>query len=425
MYSKHKSKITNVNTNNTPWYYISPKPEKQEILGIVSAFNPAELRILNIILLLCKRYKLVYACQQTIARMAKVSRGYLNLVLKYFAQLGLIAKKWNGHNRSCWYKTSTWFNDLFVQESLSKKLPIFYFTLAMLFSPAEADITRCINDLYLYNTTTSSATSLTTTILSKNFKKEKMFEAQHEISEQVRNLNLNLSVLQQQQLSKFHPTVLARAEARLKTKKNPNDPVSYFFWLCKDEQANPTVAKEVVARSFKKVEEVAKKAYVEQFKDADIGIVPNIDLEFDENIQKWLAYEQQAASWSEQSDFHRNVLANRKRDFMKALDKHTPENLLRWREKAAELRRLFPYTPEGLRGIANMLEIKPESTTLNDIPVAQHNNQQNKKDSSMVKFGAISKYRQHKDFEQIRDFINGINYDPENEEEDFDSPLML
>ncbi len=386
MLSNYISLNSNVNTNLSSWYYIDPKPESAHITGQILAFNDSTSRILNTILLLCKRYKLVYASQKTIARMSKVHIVTANRALAKLEDLGLIAIKNNGANKSCWYKSSTYFNDLFVMETLSKKLAIFYFTITMLISAAREDAIRCIKDPSLLYPSLAKATTSSTTILSKNLKKEKMFEAQHEVTQQVLDLNLKLTIQQQQQLSKFHPTVITRATDRLKLKKNPNDPVSYFFWLCKDEQANPTtVAKEVVAKNYKKVEEVA-----EQFEDADLGIMPSIDLSAEDNMRQWEIYEMSAQYWAQQSDFHRNILKSRKEKYIVELERHTPENLDRWRKKAKEMRELYPYTKEGIQGLGELFGIKPQSTTLNDKPIEPPKTQPEEKDSTNYKFEQVS-----------------------------------
>ncbi len=147
MFSKHISFNDNVNTNVIPWNLNDPKPKDPLILGMILAFNPARLAVLNAIIILSKRFRLVYASQARIAKMAKVHLNTAQKEIQALTDLGLIAKKYNGANKTCWYKSSTYFNDLGVMESLSKKISLFYFTLRMLISSPSEDCVRSIIDL--------------------------------------------------------------------------------------------------------------------------------------------------------------------------------------------------------------------------------------------------------------------------------------
>ena len=258
---------TNITLTTVPWDLTTPKPVKPTILGEVVAFTDIEKKVINYFSSVCNKYKLFYGSQIKIAQKLGISLSYFKKILKKLCDLGLMAKKWTGYNKPCWYKMSTWFNDEHVRYTLSKTIPFFYYmakiSVTLLISPANADELRCINDLSLLYPSLTKATTSSTTILSKTKKGKKMFEAQTEVTEQVQKLNLKLTITQQQQLSRFPETVITRAEQRIKFKKNANDPVSYFFWLCKDELANPTQAKEVV----KKV--VATKVRVEEAKEPE------------------------------------------------------------------------------------------------------------------------------------------------------------
>jgi hypothetical protein len=147
MLSNYISLNGNVNTNLLPWNLNDPQPGNPNTLGIILAFNPARLAVLNAIIILSKRFRLVYASQARIAKMAKVHLKTAQKEIQALTQLGLIAKKYNGANKTCWYKSSTYFNDLGVMESLSKKISLFYFTLRMLISSPSEDTTRSIIDL--------------------------------------------------------------------------------------------------------------------------------------------------------------------------------------------------------------------------------------------------------------------------------------
>jgi hypothetical protein len=164
---------------------------------------------------------------------------------------------------------------------------------------------------------------------------------------------------------------------------------------------------------------------VEQSQDADLGIVPSIDLTFDENVQQWSIYEQSAQHWANQSDKHKAILANRRFTFMKELDRHTPENLKRWRKRAKEVRELYPFTKEGIQSLGELFGIKPESTISNDIHIEQPKTQQIKKDSTQSNLVDISKYRTSENSQQIDEWLKDISYNPFNEIEDIDSPLQL
>ncbi len=215
-----------------------------------------------------------------------------------------------------------------------------------------------------------------------------MFEVKKEISEQVRLLDIPFSEQQRFELSQFEPTVISRSLERLKENKTVKDPVRYFFWLCNQERENPTV-KSVTGfkKTYGKTEK--KSEPKEQFMDADLGIMPSIDLSTEDNMRQWEIYEMSAQYWAQQSDFHRSILKDRKEKYIVELERHTPENLDRWRKKAKEMRELYPYTKEGIQGLGELFGIKPQSTTLNDNPVEQPKTQYEEKDSTNSKFEQV------------------------------------
>lgn len=119
--------------------------------------------------------------------------------------------------------------------------------------------------------------------------------------------------------------------------------------------------------------------------EADLGITPSIDLTTEQNLKQWEIYEMSAQHWAQQSNFHKNILKNRKAKYLAVLETHTPENLDRWRKKAAEIRE------EGIPGLGKLFEIKPESTTLNESLVEQPKTQEIEKDLTTSNVVHISK----------------------------------
>ncbi len=149
-----------------------------------------------------------------------------------------------------------------------------------------------------------------------------------------------------------------------------------------------------------------------QIMDADLGIMPSIDLTIEENMNQWEIYEMSAQYWAQQSDFHRNILKNRKQKYISELQKHTPENLDRWRKKAKELRELYPYTKQGIQDLGKLFGIEPRSTTSNETPIEQPNTQEIKKDSTNSKFERIQPKvtRSRKEGYVIYDFGDSVEY---------------
>lgn len=245
--NKVKPNFTHRQADNfIPWNLYDPLPDKNLALGQIHALNQSELDVLDFQIRWKKKYKLVYTKHQTIADVTGWSVSTVKRAINKLQRLGLIAVKNNGANKSCWYKTSSWFNSIYVMESLSKVLSIFYFTILSLMSQNSANELRSTNVFnFIYKIASCKQPKKEEQLERKEESQRKilkkkgkqMFEA-IEISEYVKKLPLKLSVDQQVQLSRYSEQVLASAFNKLKSKKNPRDPVRYFFWLCKLENEN-------------------------------------------------------------------------------------------------------------------------------------------------------------------------------------------
>lgn len=286
----------------------------------------------------------------------------------------------------------------------------------------------------------SSGTSSHTPAHERNFttlKKDSM-----NFEELLATMNLNST--DSKMMTIFTLSVLEKMHDKLPAYKNFKE----FFEVCISEsniirqpinwKLLTDIRNSQPKKEFKNSTEAKYKA-VEQFEDADLGIVPSIDLTFDENVQHWEIYEQSAQHWANQSDKHKAILANRRLKFMEELDRHTPENLERWRKRVKEIREMYPFTKEGIQSLGELFGIKPGSTILNETPLEQPKTQQLKKDSISKIVVDISKYRTSENSQQIDEWLKDISYNiadevkvfnspsynPFEELEDFDSPLQL
>lgn len=356
MLSKTTLSKTNVNTNLLPWNFIEPKPENPNILGIILAFNPARARVLNSILLLCSRYKLVYASQAKIAKMSNISLGTANKEIAQLAELGLIAKKYNGANKPCWYKVSTYFNDIDIKISLRTRLSIFfYFSLTLLISASEADNIRSKNDLRNIYINKQQKTG----VCVKNKEGSVMLQ-------QVKD-KFKLSDQETNQLSGFSDGVLYEAMNAYQKAKDVRSPFKFFIACCKRIQTNPS-SKPVVKPqpASAPLPKAWKNPNKPQDKTAEF---------LKEEIAKLKAYDIKPVMTAEGNMFLR-----------------VTENLIKSLEE-------------------ELANLQPESTTTNDCYAMQPKTQDNKKDSPKGNLVDMSKYKNHEQAEQIKAWLKTIDYD--------------
>ncbi len=312
MLSNYILSNTNVNTNVLPWDLTSPIPTDPHIMGMILAFNPARLAVLNAIIILSKRFRLVYATQARIAEMADVHFKTVQKEVKILASLGLIAKKYNGANKTCWYKSSKYFDDLSVMESLKGKLYIFYFTLRMLISDPIEHTPRSIIDL--------------------------------------RSKEINI-------------------------KRNPP----------KKESMYP-VKKQIPDKP-----QAGEQKYNKPFLPCSLN--PFSHKSFDENMQRWNEYENSQEVRNYISHFGDKAITKQRNDFMEKLYNQHKGSFV-----------VEAITPE----------INRESITINAEVIALPNPQETKKDST------------NSNVDQIKEFLkDNSDYNPFEELEDFDSPLLL
>jgi hypothetical protein len=212
-----------------------------------------------------------------------------------------------------------------------------------------------------------------------------------------------------------------------------------------------------------------------QFIDADNGIIPDIDLTREENIKQWEIYEMSAQYWAQQSDRHRSILRNRKEKFMELIDcladdrllfKHTPERIAKWKHRAKFDQDLMKTKGEGFNPIGsflhnlvgnsmpNSVKLEPQSITFNDLHEEQPKTQEIEKDLTTdnvvrsfedvkktaktyeyyldkykddpLSLAAIESVKDHLPRKEVKVIQKDIvNYNPFNEEEILDSPLLL
>ncbi len=102
--------------NNCQQKFLDPEvlPEiKENIEKYCSLLSYGMLRILKQIFFLKQRYNIFRVSQQSIANRCRVTREYVNKVLKEFEQVGIL-KSWYHHKETSHYRISSYFTDAII-----------------------------------------------------------------------------------------------------------------------------------------------------------------------------------------------------------------------------------------------------------------------------------------------------------------------
>ncbi len=184
-----------------------------------------------------------------------------------------------------------------------------------------------------------------------------MFEAQVEISDAIKSLPFKVSIEEQQMLARKDQALLKLASmdlaAQIKKGRKLNNPIALLLWLMKNPE------------SIKSKPVVYKTSATRVNKIVTVQHVPFSDEWRCERLK---------------NDLSRAVYMYEVNPNPQSLD------YLEWKTER--------YTSHC---VSNILNIKPESNTINEIVQGDTNTQQINKDSSLVKFDTLNPF----DFEEV------------------------
>lgn len=422
MYSKHNSNSNNVNTN---------------LIKDLLNFSPIGLTAINELLSYANLYEIVHPAQETIAKKIGTTRKTINRVFKLASDLNLFHKTnrlWN----TCIYQINPDLNDpelrwllrdVFKAFKQRPLVPLLIIQSAML---TYKDTNISFHKNKLHHRSLSYPSSLTNTCFNNN--NTLTYEDTTTVEEQTRNVKnykvevletnnelnstnsyklkkdvvmlqkikevLGLGDYETNQLSNFDDKVLTEAFRILNNKKDVSNRFRFLLGCCNKINIKTTAPIQKTTTAWSNTD---KTGFYDPLLTAEDVYNELVKLD-SHDASKMFGGEGYGNRIKKNWADREFITTDNDIEFIKLIDSY---------------RIRYDLQPRI------MSEIKPESTELNESTTEQPNPQQNKKSSTDWKFEAISKYRKNENFEQIRDFINGINYEPSNEEEDFDSPLIL
>lgn len=106
---------------------------KNDPVSAFSSMSKNQRRILDCLLYWNNQGTAIHIRQDTIAKFVGVTREYVNKVLGWFIELGIITTKYR-HMTSCLYKVSSYFNDIKIRTYLRKYLPQLAFLSISMFN---------------------------------------------------------------------------------------------------------------------------------------------------------------------------------------------------------------------------------------------------------------------------------------------------
>lgn len=244
---------------DTPWNLLAPIPLTKTPEWEVRHFTTAKRSLLNTLILLTQKHKLVYATQKKIAEIAGINITTCNRLLKELEQQGWIATKYNGANKSCWYKVTSFFKNISIIKSLKDVLWGLKYASLLLNLLLSINLTsknnsfqseyarRCANDNrnYLLGGNSSHARDgvnnpiNNTQIISKRKLDDSgMLQNENNISKIVHQISseLNLDSYQQKKISEFRDDILKYVYTRIRGKQLSN-PYTYLLKACSSESA--------------------------------------------------------------------------------------------------------------------------------------------------------------------------------------------
>ncbi len=118
-----------ISNSSIPFNLLDPNPTMIHPIGEILALEENVISVLNVIIRRCLKYRLNYSTQLSMAKEAKVSLATFKRILGKLEDYGLVAHKFMGVHKPCWYKISTFFNDTDVRKKLSTKIRSFFKTI--------------------------------------------------------------------------------------------------------------------------------------------------------------------------------------------------------------------------------------------------------------------------------------------------------
>lgn len=253
MYLNLPADILPVNKNN-----ILECPPVEKILSLFQTeFSYFQLALLNQMVSLCSRYRIVYISQERLAQYLGCTRETVNRLLAKISELGLLRVINRGVKRTCLYQLPTMLFDFYVRKKLSKViksfdiLPYFWlFSKQVMDQSFIENVTQVNYKNYIinlsspisisnniYNVSNHLNLEINRTINVVSSKKEvrKMSNKKVELLSELKNL-LMLDDFNMTTIEDFEFDVLLEAKKRL-TKiiavRSVRDKASYFVCICK------------------------------------------------------------------------------------------------------------------------------------------------------------------------------------------------
>ncbi len=405
MFSKHNSKISKVNTN---------------IIELLRVLSSGKIKTLDRLLHYANLYNTVCPAQTTIADETNLDRSTINRIIKYFVKIGLLIKQtrlWN----TCIYMINPILNntevrwqlkDVFKSFQWMPKVLLASITLSQLHSingqfQFSEDMSHHISlsfpssspNTYLYNnTSTTNVNTTTVEEVTRNVRNNRIESSA--IKAELNNNNsyslkketvmlqkvkerLNLGEHETNTLSDFSDVVLGEALKVYESKKGITHPYRFFLGCCNRIKDKPQSKQALQTQSvYKPVAWVNTEAPV-----------VNRDIEFlKREIENFKNHNLPVIMTAEGSLFY---------GFKEKMIMNLEEELAK---------------------------LEPQSITINDVVVEQPNTQQDKNLSIEPNLIDINKYKTPENSEAINQWLKTLEnpgYNPFDEEEDLDTPLLL
>lgn len=387
------------NLNHIPWNKIDPYPNILSPVGTILSFDEADKKVLNLIVTYGLRYKnKIHASQINMAEKLKLHRITVNRSLQKIGKFGFIAIKNNGANKPCWYKISSWFFNTDIQQQLSKKLAVFYYTNKFATQLLISQTTRSINVFnFIYKTTNKLRNVNTSTYMEEKYQRILKKGKSVSVIEKIKQ-ELALENYETNQLSNFDEVILQQAYGILKSKSNVANKFRYLLGIC-----NQLQIKTVTSSDQKKSQSNAKQKSQNQPPHPPIT---RVDLTREENHARFAEwYNQYIEEYSSFYGCSKEFISRRfMEDFERDIKRWTPEQLERIKKRVA-----VQFGPEQTTNptVYNIItKMHQNSNITNDNNSDNTNIHQTKKDSTMTKFNPndnLSFDVNYLDYEEVYD----------------------
>ena len=216
-----------------------------------SKLSQSYLNVISVIAVFSRSYKHVACSQSYIAFRCKITRQYVNKILKDLKEWGIINSTYR-HMNTCIYKLSSYFDNPHVRSSLAHLIAGFM-PLASLLSPSGIPLKFRKLTQYIYNEVIKKKVNNKCRLpvgwiryknwwwgnKNENFLQrcgEKMYGAENPISMAIRDIKeFNLARRGQVKLSVFPDHIIQEARKKYAEFKNIRDPFAAFYKICIDE----------------------------------------------------------------------------------------------------------------------------------------------------------------------------------------------